>query len=611
MRALQTVPALYRRVASTFLVMLIALAMVVTAPSNAHALSEGDTLTKAAPRVFGALKTASPTIGKNLVNFLPGGFLVKGLRLGMLAWATSDLWMPFFQGDLGKPPVPGDEERPTAWASQWKRHHLDTYTRTGNSISASYSFGVGPQQDWYAKVGVLVKCKRESDSRIGYRFYGGQQNFGNDGEGGTFGWSWPDVCPGDTLVAWKVGGGQGVEAGSYTPNLDTSDPQPARMNEPQTQYDKATQNYIVGGDWAGSTSGGFDPRGADMQYKGRAECIDGAGKITWAEGDLVTGDAGGVKMPSCEARGLGHGTGKTQVVLLKPDGTQQTVWDVPVAPMDPATPLCDPGRAGSGCVLEVLKDGQPCATGDVECENWASEKSKDPTRWKCKFGPYTLPLSACNALEQAYRPGGAITTDENTDGDPATRNDNDLSGQPVPQPLPGPIAGTNPGTTPGNAPAPGAGGSVAPGPSGDPEARQCFPTGWAAFNPVEWVMKPVSCALSAAFVPTPATVQTRTDAIKTKFENVGFARITTAWMATFQAAGGGSGCAGPTVNFQMSGVHQTLQPFNACSAPMNTVAGVSYGVSAIAMVLFGGLGIARAIAAGFGFNFSMGKGSDS
>lgn len=582
----------------------LALSLIVTMPSNAHALSEGDTLTKAAPRVFGAVKTASPTIGKNLVNFLPGGFLVKGLRLGLLAWATSDLWMPFFSGDLGKPPVPGDEDRPTQWTSQWERHHLDSYTRTGNSITAAYSFGVGAQESWYAKVGVLVKCKRESDSRIGYRFYGGQVNFGNDGNGGTFPWSWPNVCPGDTLVAWKVGGGQGGEAGIYTPNLDTSDPSPASMSEPMNQYERASINYIVGGDWAGSTSGGFDPRGADMQYKGRAECIDAAGTITWAEGELVTGDAGGVKMPSCEARGLGHGTGKTQVVLFKPDGTQQPVWDVPAAPSDPATPLCDPGLPSSGCVLEVLKDDQPCATGDVECENWASEESANPARWKCKFGPYVLPMSACAALEQAYRPGGAITTDENTDGDPSTRNDNDLAGQPVPQPAPGPISGT----TPGSAPAPGASGQTSP--SADPESQQCYPQGWAAFNPVEWVMKPVGCALKAAFVPDPATVQTQTTAIKTKFQNVGFQRVTTAWLSTFEAAAGGSGCSGPTVNFNMSGVHQSLQPFNACSAPMSTVAGVSFAVSSIAIVLFGGLGIARAIAAGFGFNFSMGKGSD-
>jgi hypothetical protein len=312
-------------------------------------------------------------------------------------------------------------------------------------------------------------------------------------------------------------------------------------------------------------------------------------------------------MPSCAAAGKGHGTGRTQVVGFKPDGTTETLWDTGTAPVsDPATPLCDPGRAAqSGCTLTVEIDGKGCEAGNVECENWSEVNQNDPNkntqaaRVKCKLGPYTVPIAQCALLEKAFLPGGAPVTDPNTDGDPSTSLWADPAGDP--------ITPTAPSITPNPGAVPGTGGQTGPG--ADEDSKACYPLGWAALNPVEWVLKPVGCALRAAFVPSPTTVATQTQRVQDKINRVGFQRISAAWLATFDAAGGGgSGCSGPVMEFEMRGVHQTLRPFDACSEPMASVAALTNAFSCVVIVLFGGLGIMRAIGSGFGFDFGMGKG---
>lgn len=492
---------------------LLSLSMVVTTPATAMALTAVGPA--APPNIAGAVKTASPTIARNMVNLLPGGFAIKALRtLGMIAFATSDMWVPYVTGTFGQGTSAETwEASPVPDNYQAERQEIDTFNRSGDDFTVTYKYGPHVTQDWYARVGVLTKCKRQSDGRVGFRTMNRTVGRDNSGEPGSFSSTFTDTCPGDEIVGFILGGGQGTFLGTYSPNLDQSDPQPAMMGATTTQYDKATTNIVRWGEMSQNGPGvpGFDPNGSDVKYQGRAECIDAAGNIAWAEGSIVTGDAGGIEMPSCEKRGLGHGTGKTQVIAFKPDGTQQPVWDTPTAPSDPETPLCDPGLPTSGCVLEVTKDGQPCTTADIECQDWQGTDARDSskTRIKCKFGPYTLPTSACGLLEQAYRIGGAPATDENTDGDPGTQNNNDFLGNPVPQPGGAPV--TN-GT--GGLPLPGGAGQTAP--TAAPDAQQCFPQGWSAFNPIEWIMNPVSCALAAAFQPK-RDIQTRLTSMQAQF----------------------------------------------------------------------------------------------
>jgi hypothetical protein len=163
-------------------------------------------------------------------------------------------------------------------------------------------------------------------------------------------------------------------------------------------------------------------------------------------------------------------------------------------------------------VVRVLPDGQivPCREDGTNCQDWWHDPDRE-ARFRCMWGPIQLPLTECWPLARKYN----RTT----------------SGQIVPNPaLIPPLTGTQPTTEPvigtptevPTIPAPGTPGQ--PGtPPGTPdiftppaeipevERADCFPNGWGLLNPVEWVLKPVKCALTWAFVPSPATMSRLTD----------------------------------------------------------------------------------------------------
>lgn len=573
MLAQLTAPALYRRLASVAVVMLLSLSLVITTPSNAAAAS---TTFAPPPQVMGAIKTIGPAV-LAVASVTPWGAILRtGLTLGIMAYSSREAWMPFFS-DMGTWGSPDNDNPGTAIGSQQPYILQDLYVsdlqingQTG-SVSVRWNANSNNSGEW--QTSVKLNCRTASGA-LSVVDWSISANSYQPYQVRTF----ATQCPAGSTMTGAVAG-----AGGTHPAF------PLRSTAP------GPMNVMTAGTYSPE---GFNPKSPEISYTVSSECIDAAGNLSTVSA-TVAGDVGALKVASCEAAGKGHGTGKTDITALRPGETiPQPVWSVPRPTADPATPLCDPGRPGSGCVLSVELDGKPCEAGNVECENWAELQRNDPTntRLKCRFGPYTLPMSACNLLEGAYWPGGAPATDANTDGNPDTRSNLDPNGNPVAPPAP---------VTSGQ-PVPGGAGQTAPDAS--TQQKNCFPTGWAALNPVEWVMKPVGCALESAFVPSPQVMQTQTTRIDTRFKTVGFQRVATSWLSTFESVGGGSGCSGPTITFSMRGVNQSLQPFSACAAPMSTVAGVSYAVSSIFIVLFGGLGIMRAIGAGFGFNFTMGRG---
>ena len=72
--------------------------------------------------------------------------------------------------------------------------------------------------------------------------------------------------------------------------------------------------------------------------------------------------------------------------------------------------------------------------------------------------------------------------------------------------------------------------------------------------------------------------------------------------------GGGGGCDGPAVTFSAVGIVKPMHPFSACTAPMSTLAAISYAMTTVVVVLGGGFVAVKAVGAGFGFNFSMRRG---
>lgn len=137
-------------------------------------------------------------------------------------------------------------------------------------------------------------------------------------------------------------------------------------------------------------------------------------------------------------------------------------------------PDCQLGQ----CRLELIRiaDGLKCLDAGATCDGWFQDPSKT-TDYKCVLGPYDLPLDHCNVMEPTFN--AQKVSQGAPYADPSTGTE---TGQTVPKPSE----------------------SLSHGP--DPQTGECFPTGWGVLNPLEWVAKPVGCALQWAFVPPPSTV---------------------------------------------------------------------------------------------------------
>jgi hypothetical protein len=128
------------------------------------------------------------------------------------------------------------------------------------------------------------------------------------------------------------------------------------------------------------------------------------------------------------------------------------------------------------------------------------------------------------------------------------------------------------------------------------------------FNPASWVLMPIKCALSWAFVPRTATLSTLAGSAKTDLSTQGIGPMVTAVNANMSKVGSGSGCDGPAVTFSAVGIVKPMHPFSACSTPMSTLAGITNAMTTVAVIVGGGFIAVRAVGAGFGFNFSMRRG---
>lgn len=356
-------------------------------------------------------------------------------------------------------------------------------------------------------------------------------------------------------------------------------------------------NTVQWGDLSGGASG-FDPHASTTKYTSTVNCIRPDGS-TFSISEEWDGTYQGAPIPSCDAASKGAKPTNLAITGTNPlDGTKKQLLGDSVQ-STPNYPECDPTKpSGSPCLLEVWIDGKGCMVGNVDCANWSSINASDPTRVQCKYGPYVVATSNCQALERAYESTPVWNTVPNTDGNPATRADASTDAQGNTQP-------SNPSSTPTDIG--GAATGAQESPKIDPNSDECFPSGWGVFNPLAWVYQPVMCAFRDAFVPKTSTVTTLQTEVQKDVDQVGFGDDERAVAAMFQPIASGGGCAGPTIHFGMDGVGQDVQPFNACSEPLRTAAAVSNAVFSCVFVVMGGLVVMRAVSSAFGYQFSFGR----
>ena len=516
----------------------LALSLVVTTPSNAQAFV-GEA--KQYSWVRGAVRTAGPLL-LGAVRLHPVGFAVSTVvTLGLIAYETRDTWMPYVSGTFGDAtPKEGTNTAPGGLTA-YPNLILSNVTGIGTqTVKVTATWNNQPSSG-FANFHVAFRYECDWD----------QAGFANSTFNSAFNITNKTFPFAPLELTNPCTATQG--ATSLTGKVVAADFGMLGTNSFRAWQsgDKTggPWNYIAAGKFGNES---FDPRGATTKYLAEVECIDDNGVKSWISSE-VTGDMGGIKFPSCAAAGKGHGTGVMRVKGLAPGKTTyETLWET-TAPSDPNYDLCNPGRPGGGCKMAIWVDGKECVEGVWECEYWTEINQTTPQRVECRWGPYTLDAGTqCQTMEPAYRPGGAPATGANTDGNPATRSNLDIEGNPQTQPstATGTVPSNGTSTIPG-----GAGGT----PSG--EAAECWPSGYGVFNPVDWVLKPVSCALEAAFVPK-KSMETRLQTMQGQFSN----RVPISWFSTGTQGVSGGSC--PTDwALEVAGQHVSL----ICGTPVEGI----------------------------------------
>jgi hypothetical protein len=274
----------------------------------------------------------------------------------------------------------------------------------------------------------------------------------------------------------------------------------------------------------------------DGLVRATVECKDSAGVVSYVTKDIdvPSGTAPKeVKMPAvnCPSGSIVQGSvldwlpgGVGTPVRLGAVDAPQEVKDLPVDFPDCVTGTC----SLSLWQKFATAPSAYCGVLAVGCPEWWTDPNK-LDNYECKYGAYPVELGRCAIFRTpgVVKPntpirvdpdtGGQISLDTVTTLNPADYVDVDDSWVPKPVPVPQP----DPIYDPSN---PDPWKPVQPDPYDpyDPEwdpqgdvtvnSGECFPTGWGVFNPVEWVYRPITCALQWAFVPKVAPQMVRTNA---------------------------------------------------------------------------------------------------
>jgi hypothetical protein len=267
----------------------------------------------------------------------------------------------------------------------------------------------------------------------------------------------------------------------------------------------------------------------------------------------------------------------TTAEYLNKGGNSSLVW----GPVTTSTPYKDwrtayPECTDGSCALTVTRIANPadtCLTNADGCEDWFTDPTKTDD-WECQYGVHIVDLSECNVLSQYYKP--AAQANGTAYADPAT-------GDAI-------ASKTSPSEDTKNF----------ADPTQDPSAdRQCFPSGWGALNPLEWVMRPVQCAIEWAFVPRASVVDDDLNQVETAWADTPPARlglIVTGW--NFNVVP--TGCDGITVDVFFLG--PPFQIMNACpGSTLATMATWSRFFGDVVFTLYGALAIIRHVSRVFGY----------
>jgi len=281
-------------------------------------------------------------------------------------------------------------------------------------------------------------------------------------------------------------------------------------------------------------------------------------------------------------------------------------WTRDQAKDDRDYPLC----AAAACKYSVSIDGKTCISGDPECANWTLIRRTTPDRVTCHYGPYSIDCDLVPWLERAYEDGPRTATRVNTDGDPDTA-DTEPKKPTIPNPTVTPSSPVIVDTIPPERPCiEGDMAKCTPRPEPPEiaeETDECWPHGWGAVNPANWVLQPMKCAIRWAVIPPPGTITGVKTAIADGWDDSTpgrwFGALPDLWDRNSDQ--GGSGCQGPGIptgylHQYTGGIPATIYPFSACEEPVSYMAQVARAGSSAAIAFFGGLRCVQQLASSLG-----------
>jgi hypothetical protein len=240
--------------------------------------------------------------------------------------------------------------------------------------------------------------------------------------------------------------------------------------------------------------------------------------------------------PVCETLPSGVTPTHEQVWLITVDGSSAPKLEYEMDPTPGYSSLKTmyPDCATGACQLQLysVDPTAPCVVGGP-CANWFTDTHKADD-YKCYYGPasqsdeYLLDLTECNVLSNYYDLAKQGTGDAygapGTGADLGTKTSPDLDHQL----------------------------SNKPAPVTDPDGSNsdCFPTGWAALNPLQWVLQPVQCAFQWAFIPPASTVTDAEEDLQTDVAESPPGKIAV-FLGDFNWPAPATGCSG--IDLDLSG----------------------------------------------------------
>lgn len=148
---------------------------------------------------------------------------------------------------------------------------------------------------------------------------------------------------------------------------------------------------------------------------------------------------------------------------------------------------------------------------------------------------------------------------------------------------------------------------VGPERNPDPDTSKCLPSGWGLLNPIDWVLKPVKCALVWAFQPT-MSLQARLVQVQTAMSGSGIGTVTGVVTRVQDEVGGavppgsgpggdgGGACQGPRIDI----FGRSYYPFRSCDQPIRQWADFFRSLVRAASIVLGLVVIYNSIVRPFG-----------